>query len=428
MCNARQSQCCQTHWTLRLWMLSGALLFWLGSVAPVQAIEWSWSSFATLGYAVSDHDETFLRHIDRDGTFMVDSVAGTQIDGHHDADFGRIGVTFQGVVRNSTDRDHDLEPALSWAFTSYRPNNDWLFRLGKFRTPVFIFTQNMEVGVTYDQARLPVEFYSISPNFDIFGVSTAYNWSALGGEMTLEGYFGENVYSWRIFSRAAQRASYTKQDLDLNGLVLSWRDDALMLQWGIHRGRSKIQKGQYTDTFEPRTIPAPEPVGGTLYVPVRPISVIHTTALTFGLDWRFADQWRLTSEYGLRIMDDMLIGVSSQGAYATLARTIDDWTPYVSVAGLRSSKDNMQLGRMIEATPVPLASGLPATYHQSLVDNINTWDQTSYMLGVSYALTPTSRLKAEWMLTHVGQSSRLFDHEYSGMNDNVFSISYSWVH
>ncbi|MBF0626600.1 MAG: hypothetical protein HQL91_00115 [Magnetococcales bacterium] len=405
-----------------------ALVVSLGGASSAGAVEWSWSGFATLGYAVSDQDARYLRHIDRDGTLALDSIAGVQVDGHQDGEWGRFGVTLQGVVKDSTDRDHGLEPTLSWAFLSYRPNNDWLFRGGKFRLPVFIFTQNMEVGVTYDQARLPIEFYLIAPNYDIFGLSAARTWNGWNGEVTLEGYFGENVYNWRVFTRDDQTAHYNKQDLNLGGMVLSYRNDSLMLQGGIHRGRSHLQHGQYVDRFEPRTIPAPEPLGGTLYLPADPAEVIHNTALTLGLDWRIDENWRFTSEYGLRIAEDMRIGVGSQGAYATLSRTFDDLTPYVGGAVLRSDDKNMALGRTIESTPVPLAAGLPTTYHQTLVDNINTWDQASFMLGFSYAVTPKSRLKAEWMMTHVGQSSRLFDNEAAGSNTNVLSCSYSWVY
>ena len=53
--------------------------------------------------------------------------------------------------------DNRYEGSVSWAFLSYRPTNDWLIRAGKQRTPLYLYSETVDVGVTYDFARLPTE-------------------------------------------------------------------------------------------------------------------------------------------------------------------------------------------------------------------------------------------------------------------------------
>ncbi|MDL2338106.1 MAG: hypothetical protein QFE16_09715 [Pseudomonadota bacterium] len=48
--------------------------------APAQAVDATWSGFATLGYAESNSDYTYQRFIDRDGTWKRDSLVAGQLD------------------------------------------------------------------------------------------------------------------------------------------------------------------------------------------------------------------------------------------------------------------------------------------------------------------------------------------------------------
>lgn len=60
-----------------------------------------------------------------------------------------------------------------------------------------------------------------------------------------------------------------------------------------------------------------------------------------------------------------------------------------------------------------------------------TFDQHSWAIGTSYALSPTSKIKAEWMRVRIGEVSSLVDappgSNIRNQNINVFSLSYSMV-
>jgi len=49
------------------------------------------------------------------------------------------------------------------------------------------------------------------------------------------------------------------------------------------------------------------------------------------------------------------------------------------------------------------------------------------MLGTAYSFSPTSKLKLEWMRTHVGLRSTLVDGDVANKSFNVFSIAYSFA-
>ena len=76
-------------------------------------------------------------------------------------------------------------------------------------------------------------------------------------------------------------------------------------------------------------------------------------------------------------------------------------------ARMLSDSDTRALYQSVNGTPVPLAVQifppfLPANFHRTLADGIVVFDQYSNMLGASYSFSATSKLKFEWMQTHIG--------------------------
>jgi hypothetical protein len=399
---------------------------------PALAADWSASGFGTLGYARSNQDSAYLRHIDQSGTLKADSLLGAQLDVRINSEWG---ATAQVVASAPSARDDGVEAKMRWAFISYRPTNDWLLRAGKLRPPVFIHTQNMEVGMTYDQARLPAEVYTLTPMYDFNGVAAAKTWLLNDSDMTLEGYWGQSTVDWRFFMRDAGGPSYVKNNVTSKGLVLSYSTDALLLRGGAHFTSTERDDGQsMIETFAATPVPLPAPFGGTMYAPSGGKHKINSPVFTLGADWRH-DDWRITAEYANRRVKAIDTGPDSQGAYITLARRIGKWTPYITQARLLSDSGERSLYQALNSTPVPLAlqaapppfGPVPATAHRMMADAIPVYDQSSTMIGASYAVSPTSKIKMEVMRTRVGLTSSLFDGGLNNQKANVYSLSYSQV-
>jgi len=391
------------------------------------AADFKLSGFGTLGYAWGDQNFPYLRYIDTGGSFRGDTLFGLQGDAQFNSQWS---TTVQAVASAPRTRDNGVETKFRWAFVSYRPNNDWLFRVGRVRPPFFLNSQNAEVGVTYDQVRLPPEFYSFSPAYDIDGGIVTKTWSLEKSELNLDAYMGNADIKFRLFSRDTDQPMYISDSAKTQGLILSYTTGSLLLRGGANRLNIYLPDQPIPKSYDPNPIPGPSPFGGTLYLPSSSVSKFNITLLTVGADWRAAD-WRVTGEFAKRITQGTIIADGGWSAYATLARQIGKWTPYVTHARTLSDSDTRANYSSVNGTPVPLAVQafppfLSPNFHRSLADTFAASDQYSNMVGASYSFSATSKLKVEWMQTHVGLvSNTLVDGDVHNQRFNVFSVSYS---
>ncbi|HEV2715986.1 MAG TPA: hypothetical protein VGU64_12040, partial [Terriglobales bacterium] len=272
------------------------------SVAP---FDFSVSAFGTLGYARSDQSYTYQRFIDKSGTFMRDSLGGAQVDARI-AD--KFGATVQVKVAPDPANDNRYEGTVSWAFLSYRPTNDWLIRLGKQRIPFYLYSETVDVGVTYDFARLPTEMYSIISSNDVTGVSFSKSWGMENGDLSLDGYLGKSTADFRFWLRdnippvQSPGAIFLNEDLKGGGLVLSYKRKEDTYRIGFHRAVFKLRDGSPLPTTFPFVVLAPGigyyQVDTLLPGPGLPTVASETgTAITLGAEVGFGYGFRVVSEF-----------------------------------------------------------------------------------------------------------------------------------
>lgn len=430
-------------------------LFWaiLAGLAAGRAGagEISFSGFGTVGYAQSDSPHVYQRHIDRNGTFERDSVLGLQADARLDEHWG---ATVQLKLAPSTSSDSRWESTVSWAFLSYRPTDDWLFRAGKLRVPLYLNSENMDVGTTFDFARLPTEMYSLAPTTDFTGLSFSKTWALPAGELNLDGYWGKADSHWRYFFRddlsayggQERGAIYAPIKIDSAGLVVTAQIDEHRFRAGAHKSVTRPRDGSvFMNGISYGNISQFPffPVYG--YQFGAPIDKLESTTLTLGADVALGGGFRAIAELARRSFDKDS-GPSSTGAYVALLKESGAWTPYVSVARLLSSAtlrkqylaadgsvitpSDMAPVALIGLSPEALAGAYTA-FQRSLADSLSAYDQTTVALGTSYRLSPNQKLKAEWARTHVGAMSSFVDVPAGAStghkNIDVFSVSYNFV-
>jgi len=388
----------------------------LATTSPVAAVDASLSGFATVGHAVSDQDQPYLRYIDKSGSWKADSLLGLQLDLTFDPMWG---ATVQAVAGAPKDKDDGTAADISWAFLSFRPTNDWLLRAGKLRSPYFIHAMNAEVGITYDQARLPSELYNTSASsYDYLGANLTKTWLLSSGEMSLDLFYADEFASKkaRVFYRSTGEADWFDFKINGEGAVLAYTQEELMLRAGY----AHLHGGQVYTTLEPVAVPG----GGTTFVPSGTAKNLDAEIAILGFDWHPGGVWRVTSEYIAMAVSGKL-GASS--GYITLARHIGDWTPYITYSRTNPTAETKRLYEDLNTTPVPAAL-LPITgptYHQDLADGLGVVDQWTGALGVAYQLSATSKIKAEWARTEVGVTSALFDGGLNGDSANIYTLVYA---
>jgi hypothetical protein len=409
---------------------------------PVAAADFSVSAFGTLGYARSDQPYTYQRFIDKSGTFMRDSVAGLQVDARL-AD--KFGATVQVKVAPDAVNDNRYEGTVSWAFLSYRPTNDWLIRAGKQRIPLYLYSETVDVGVTYDFARLPTEMYSIISSNDFTGLSFSKNWGMENGDLSLHGYWGKSTADFRFWVRdnippvQSSGAIFLEDDLKGGGLVLSYKRNEDAYRIGVHRAVIKLRDGAPLATTFPFVALAPGigyyQVDASLPGPGIPtIASLTATVITLGAEIGLGSGFRIVSEFARNFVPNTDLSNASTRGYASLLKRVDKWTPYVIYAFLRSAPRPRNLYNSVNYNTVPdfiPGAALINASQRAGADHVIAYDQNSWAVGTSYSISATSKIKAEYLRAHIGQMSSLVDappgSNIRNQDINVFSLSYNFV-
>ncbi len=429
--------------------MNGLPLRLIAAISAYAAVVCAWagdvslSGFGTVGYARSNKPMTYDRFINNDGTLRRDSVAGIQLDA---SITNRFGATIQVKAAPASDNDAKYDATVAWAFLSYRPANDWLVRVGRQRMPLYLHSANFDVGVTYDFARLPTEMYSISPNNEIDGLSFSRNWAVKAGDWTLDGFWGTTHADVRTWSRdnvpaiQSPGASFRKLSVDGGGLSLSFKttDDTYRVAYGsvtvgMRDGRSILA------TFPLVVTPFPGvsyfQVDNALPGPGLPtIDRIRISSFIVGADIYLGSGFRAIGEYARTIVPQTDLSIQSKRGYVSILRHVNHWTPYVTYAYLRSDSRPLSLNQSLNNSVVP--GFVPGSEQINALqrvgaDKVLAFDQSSVAIGSSYSISPTSKLKAEWMRVRIGQVSSLVDAppgaNIRNQKINVISLSYSMV-
>ena len=397
-------------------------------------VSFDFSGFGTLGYAKSNQSYTYLKHIDEDGTFDKDSILGGQLDIEFSS---QLGATIQVQAEADSSDDSGWEGNFAWAFLSYRPTNDWLFRLGKLRVPGYLNSQNRDVGVTYDYARIPVEFDSLSPTYDFTGFSLNKTFLYAGGDLSFDAYYGETDLDWRTYFREDVAGLYTagsfyhKTHLELLGGAVTYQVTDNIYLAGIHYARNNNIDDNFQWFVEPVYQDLGNGSGYYTYEGAEPIDLFEVILANVGADIRLSYDIRMATEFAVRrVIGDFTNGQNGYTGYISLRKKVGSWTPYIFYSQLKTDSDQLSFYQTLNSTTVPGADTINA-YQKVIADFYQGYDQYSVGLGTSYSINPASKIKAEVMLTHVGVTSSLVDapsgSDISDTDICVFSLSYNFV-
>jgi hypothetical protein len=408
------------------------------SSLPAQATEIDFSGFGTLGYARTDQPYVYQRYMDEDGTIARDSVLGLQMDARFNASWG---ATVQAKFAPAEDDDDRWKPTLSWAFVSWRPDNDWWLRIGKLRVPAYLNSENLDVGATFDFARLPYEMYSMTPTADFTGASFSKNWSLASGDLTLDGYWGKAKVDWRHHLREGVPGilpagpSFNPVNVEAQGLALTYNGDSDTYRVGLHQAIANNSDGSDSPINPVLVTLAP----GISYYDFQPgpgvpsRDEVEWNILSVGADIDLGHDARLAAEFAVR-RANVSTGLKTRGGYVSLRKRIGAWTPYLYYARLSSDDDMLDLYQSLNNSSVPAfvpnASVINAS-QQVFADFLQAYDQHTWAIGTSYTVSATSKIKAEWARTEIGIATSLVDSPagppVSNQSINVLSLSYSFV-
>jgi hypothetical protein len=100
-------------------------------------------------------------------------------------------VTAQIISRGGP---YNYNASLDWAYLNYHPNKAFNVHLGKYKVPMFIVSDYVEVGYSYPWVRPPQDVYYINPLTSQAGVKLFYNIPIAQSNLLFQLYYGEGTH------------------------------------------------------------------------------------------------------------------------------------------------------------------------------------------------------------------------------------------
>lgn len=383
---------------------------------PAAALDLQWSGFGTLGYAKSNRPFAWQRSITDEGSFERDTVLGGQLDLRLNPEWS---ATVQARLAQDEKKDNAWTPTIAWAFIAWRPDNDWLLRAGKFRVPLFLFSETQDIGTSRDMARLPNDSYTLNPVSDFTGLYGSRTWQWGARELSVDLYSGSANTSYRRWVQNGLAPAlpsgpyFYDVKVRANGAVFTLRDPSFSARMGYHQFQVMVTD----DRRLPVTYPRVELGNGLGYWQVNnllpgpgvtTVDRVHNVVFTAGFDWNIDGRWRVIAEAARFDQDSTEFGMDAKTGYVNLSRRIGDFTPYVTASRVLSAPYQRQWAQRLRGSDLPAAipgAAMINLAQHAAADTMVTYDQSSLALGLSYALAPNARLKAEWMRTRIGSTT-----------------------
>lgn len=83
-----------------------------------------------------------------------------------------IGFTAQGTIKAAQD---EWQANVEWLYLSWQASDNLMVRTGRLRTPVYMYSESIDVGFSYPWLRLPDEVYSQVQLSNYEGADVVYN-------------------------------------------------------------------------------------------------------------------------------------------------------------------------------------------------------------------------------------------------------------
>jgi len=324
--------------------------------------------------------------------FDQDTRAGLQLDFQLSE---QTTASFQIVSKGLVD---NYDPEFSWLYLSHSISPDLDVRGGRFRLPIYLASDYLDVGVALPWIRPPVELYSTINLNNITGFDFLYSKQIGKAILTLQPFVGASEF---------KRGDFTSEFTQLFGFSSAINIDTLTLRAAYMEYEFAINPWPLNDAHA-ALINAIKAAGqSALLNDINP-NGSTTKFMTLGLNWRY-DAWMLQSEWGRR-NNGYVGGPDVDGFYATLSYQWNKWVPHLTYAFRKDQNTTKKLDNRLESlrTVSPaLADASLALHH--LVAGIENNESESFTLGLNYHFDASMVGKIELSSVKNQSSTGLFE-------------------
>ena len=406
---------------------------------PIQQVVWAndWqdrirvSGFITFGGAVSDADpypggddpedpedqvnsevETPKfsagsgRYIINDTLdFNAYSKAGVQFDFAVD---DKTSATLQLVASGAED---NFDPQLSWAYLSHNLSPDFIVRAGRFRVPLYLASDYLDIGMAYPWVAPPVEVYTTINMDNLNGIDALYTKRAGAWLWKLQPFLGSSNF---------KRGDFTSEFRNTVGLNTS-----------LHRGNFQLRLSymEYEFTIRPWPLNAAHQQLRQAIIDAGFQDAVDygdpngkiTTFTSVGFKWE-PRELLLMAEWVSRVNADG--GPDVEGYYATIGRRCNRWMPHLTVAA-REYKDGDEqyysgFDELEQQQPALAAATVSLT---NAIVGTEDNESESVTLGINYELSDAIITKMSISRYKNKESTGFF--EYATADDTNHIIGFT---
>ena len=363
---------------------------------PLLAESLEISGFARLVGGVIDTDKAeFEGYSDR---FSVSEQSLIALQGDL-AITDTLSLSTQLLAHSGEDRDSGVE----WLYLTYEPTDAWAFKLGKLRTPFFLYSDVIDVGYAYPWITAPEQVYGgfLFSNYE--GGSAPYRFQLNRAHFSLEAYYG--TYDG-TFDRAGEETGIEVDEI--KGIILSAQKGNLSA-----RLSAIISSDFYAD------IPGFDDFANLLdsygYTDNADLFRFDADATAYQASLQYDDLDYFAYAEIINISSDLISVPEVTAFYTTLGYNINDYQLFVTFASSNSRNDVPE--NQIPKGVNPQLTGLSFAYDE-ITNNLPLYDLRSVSLGARWNFRYNLSAKAEVTLLEGESGQNSF---YSQIDDDSFN-------
>lgn len=356
----------------------------------------SLSGFASLGVGKTNRSDGQFIDYDDNWSGRSDSLLGVQLNQplYHNLDL-TLQLLSQAIEVN--DRS-EFQPSVDWLFASYQISPAVRFRIGRLRTPLFLNSDNLAVGYSYDWARPPVDVYAPSiiglSNFDGFDISML---KAVGDrEIEVAFYLG----------RTKKEIMQEFIDIDvMTGAHFELKGDFDLFRYSFMAAKTT----QYSDATDQAAASFRQFNGiNSIFDAIADEGRINNEWYFYqalGAEWEGA-KWTISTEANITIPPETGPGSYIRGGYIALTMQLDNLRPYIVIGHHDYELNERAIDAIRESTlqvPENIIPSLDALRQLALTAYENyDYHGLSGTIGLRFDLLTNIALKAEFQYFNAG--------------------------
>lgn len=341
------------------------------------------NGFGTLGTTYNSNENTTYRNnlqsnvgSNGDISFSPTSKFGLQIDTKLNED---IEFLFQGIIEQK-DKDK-INANIQWLNLKYNYDNTLNFKLGKLRTPVYLYSDIFNVSYSYPWNHLPKEVYTTIPFISFDGIEIEKNFILDDYLFNLQVLYGKNKEN--VFLQRDEKSEFNSDDF--TGFTLSTDIGNLKLRGSYYQTYLSVDDSSINELTQALESAGYSSIANEYSLSNKKFTLYGLGVLYDSFDWFFA------SEY-VRINSDNIMLERIDSFYASLGYRFDNLMPYVtySVSKIKSNTPDNRVPTGVNSSLDQLNAA-----SNEMIRSFNLASKT-YSLGLRYDIVKNIALKFQY--------------------------------